>query len=85
MTYHARRDDIEDVVDMIKYYLDNNPDVKAVSLFSLHEHISEHVKRHEWEQALHRLNLQGVVSKPIHGKTYCCGRCRADIWYVNKT
>lgn len=58
--YQPKQDHLEVVAEMIKKHLANNPDVKALSLFTLHENINRRIGRHEWEQALHRLNLQGA-------------------------
>lgn len=82
--YQPKDDRIEKIAESIKKHLANNPDVKALTLFHLHESVNKRVERHEWEQALHRLNLQGIVGQAIHGSSDCCGKCRADIWMVTK-
>ena len=82
MSYVRKEDWIEHIADTIKEHLRDNPELLGLSLSYLHENLPLSAEKHEWEQALHRLNLQGIVGQAIHGKTYCCGSCRADRWMV---
>ena len=71
------------VANKIARWLVTHPDVEAVSLAMLHN-LDPEIKKHEWEQALHVLNLRGVVEQKTYSMSGCwCCRSR-NYWPVRK-
>lgn len=79
----AKRFDPKPLAARIRAYLAANPDITSVTVPYLHRMLGG-AKRHEWERALHLLNLSGEMHKAIRGGTHCCGDCRADRYLIRR-